>query len=200
MPKLKNKKHELFCHEYLKDLNASASYNRVYKCKKIETAKVNASKLLTKTNVGQRIEELKARREKKIDVNADYVLQKYKDIVECDMTCLLDVYEEIENELVAFGKINDELPKDEKLPTPTFEKLFFGKYKKLPENIRKLLDIKQIQGKYGPTFSINIMSKDNAVNKLASHVNIGNTVNIEGEIGVQHKSLVDKILSSNESK
>lgn len=46
-----NKKQELFALEYIKDFNGTRAYKEIYKCKKEETAKVNASRLLTNANI-----------------------------------------------------------------------------------------------------------------------------------------------------
>lgn len=46
-----------FCLEYVKELNGTKAYKEVYKCS-YDTAKVNASKLLTNTNVNACIEKL----------------------------------------------------------------------------------------------------------------------------------------------
>jgi len=51
-------KQKQFADEYLIDLNATRAYKAVYKnCKKDESARVNGSKLLTKTNVKAYIDE-----------------------------------------------------------------------------------------------------------------------------------------------
>lgn len=47
---------QIFVDEYLKDRNGARAYKAAYKsCKKDETARVNASKLLTKTNIEQAV-------------------------------------------------------------------------------------------------------------------------------------------------
>lgn len=46
-----------FCLEYVKELNGTKAYKEVYKCS-YDTAKTNASKLLTNTNVNACIEKL----------------------------------------------------------------------------------------------------------------------------------------------
>ena len=54
-----NIKQELFCKYYLElGGNGTSAYMKAYKTKNYETAKVNASKLLTITNVWERIYEL----------------------------------------------------------------------------------------------------------------------------------------------
>ena len=50
-----------FCQEYLKlGMNATQAYMKVYKtCKKEETARTNASRMLTNANIKKYIEEVK---------------------------------------------------------------------------------------------------------------------------------------------
>lgn len=60
MPKKKEltPKQKAFCDEYLKDLNGTRAYKEIYKsAKKDITARTNASKLLTNTNVKAYIAE-----------------------------------------------------------------------------------------------------------------------------------------------
>lgn len=65
MAKLKNARHELFCQLYAGDeeffCNGTRAYAQAYDVdldKEYNTAKVNASKLLTKTNILDRINEI----------------------------------------------------------------------------------------------------------------------------------------------
>ena len=56
-----------FCQEYVKNgLNGTDAYMKAYKtCKKEETARVNASRLLTNANIQEYIKELQSKVEKK---------------------------------------------------------------------------------------------------------------------------------------
>lgn len=59
-----NVKHEAFVIEYLKNgLNGSLAYKKVYGVKKDETARTNASKLLTNANIKKLIEEYQEKTE-----------------------------------------------------------------------------------------------------------------------------------------
>lgn len=70
-------KQELFCKEYIIDFNATDAYLRAgYKTKNRNTAKAQASKLLTKHNIEQKINELKKTREDKLEINAQWVLEQ----------------------------------------------------------------------------------------------------------------------------
>ena len=74
MPKL-TEKQKRFCEEYLIDLNATQSYLRAgYKAKSNEIARVESHKLLTKPNIQQYIEELRAEQSKRTEITADKVL------------------------------------------------------------------------------------------------------------------------------
>ena len=68
-------KQEQFCQEYLIDLNATQAYIRAGYAKK--NADVAASRLLVNVKVEARIQELKAKRAERVEVNQDQVLQEY---------------------------------------------------------------------------------------------------------------------------
>jgi len=51
---------ERFCLEYVKHRNGTDAYSTAYNCNNRDTARINASKLLTKTNISERIQELQA--------------------------------------------------------------------------------------------------------------------------------------------
>ncbi len=70
-----SKKQELFCKEYLIDLNATQAYKRAgYSAKSDNIAAVEASKLLRNPKVEARIKELMDNRSKRTEVTADKVL------------------------------------------------------------------------------------------------------------------------------
>ncbi len=72
MPKLKNNKHEVFCHEYLVDLNATQACRRAGFAEKY--ANRQATALMARDDIKKRIEELRRIREKKADIKADEIL------------------------------------------------------------------------------------------------------------------------------
>ncbi len=74
MPRLKNSKHERFSQLYIISLNGTKAYLEVYG--KVKGARVSASKLLAKTNVANRIIELKEKRSKKLEITQDMVLRE----------------------------------------------------------------------------------------------------------------------------
>ena len=66
-----------FCNEYLIDLNATRAYKVAYKtCKKDDTARANASRLLTKANIKAYIDERMREREKRTEVTQDKVVKE----------------------------------------------------------------------------------------------------------------------------
>lgn len=72
--KLKNDQHEEFCQQYLLDLNGTKAAERAKYSKK--TARFQASQLLTKLNISNRIAELKAKREERTRVTQDRVVKE----------------------------------------------------------------------------------------------------------------------------
>lgn len=87
-----NEKQEIFIREYLKDFNGTRAYKVAYpSCKKDETARVNASKLLTKTNIQTAIKEQANKQLKKIDVDVNGILRELKAIAFTDRTKLSTV-------------------------------------------------------------------------------------------------------------
>lgn len=79
-------KQEMFCREYLIDLNATQAAIRAGYS--IKTANRIAAKLLSKVDIQNRIAELKAKRNEDVGVDADYVLRR---LVEIDQMDVLDI-------------------------------------------------------------------------------------------------------------
>lgn len=61
-------KKKIFCHEYIIEWNGSKSYKKAYPNVTDETARVNASKLLTNTNINQYIDFIKNDYEKECGI------------------------------------------------------------------------------------------------------------------------------------
>ena len=84
MPKLRNKKHELFCQEYLVDLNATQAYIRTgYSAKNADNC---ASTLLGNPKVRARVNELLAARSARVGINQDRVIRELARIAFLDPT------------------------------------------------------------------------------------------------------------------
>ena len=66
-----------FCDEYLIDLNASRAYKKAYpNCKKDAVARANSSRLLTKANVQEYIQEQKENLKEKITETQEQVINQ----------------------------------------------------------------------------------------------------------------------------
>lgn len=79
-------KQEMFCREYLIDLNATQAAIRAGYS--VKTANRTASENLSKPDIQSRIAELKAQRNDLVGVNATYVLNR---LVEIDQMDVLDI-------------------------------------------------------------------------------------------------------------
>ena len=77
-------KQKMFCLEYLKSFNWTEAYKKVYWWTDT-TARVNASKLLTKTNVQEFLWSKVEKKVEKLDVWVESVLQNLQEIVEIGM-------------------------------------------------------------------------------------------------------------------
>ncbi|EQB34795.1 hypothetical protein M948_20660 [Virgibacillus sp. CM-4] len=76
-------KQELFCQEYIVDLNATQAAIRAGYSEK--TARQTAARLLTKANISARVKELKDKRAEKLELDAYWVLKRLKDISDRSM-------------------------------------------------------------------------------------------------------------------
>lgn len=75
-----NDKQEKFCLEYVKDLNATQAYLRVYPKSSEESARRLGSKLLTNIDVQRRISDLKSKRAERVKLSGDMVIKRLADI------------------------------------------------------------------------------------------------------------------------
>lgn len=73
-------KQEMFCREYLVDLNATQAAIRAGYS--VRTAKSQGQRLLTKVDVSERLKVLQGKRAEKVEVTADYVLTTIIETVE----------------------------------------------------------------------------------------------------------------------
>lgn len=92
MPKLDNDRHERFCNEYIKDLNATKAYMRTYPDAKLQTADANGSKLLGNTRLSDRVAELQEARAKRTQITQDKIIQQLANIAfaELGLVCTWD--------------------------------------------------------------------------------------------------------------
>lgn len=87
MPKLDNAKHEAFSQEYIVDFNGSEAAIRAGYAK--ASARITASKLLTNPNIQERTQELSLERAKRVEIDADYVLNRLVEIDQMDFADIL---------------------------------------------------------------------------------------------------------------
>ncbi|WP_217548833.1 terminase small subunit [Pantoea sp. GbtcB22] len=80
-------KQEMFCREYLIDLNATQAAIRAGYSD--NTARKIGSENLTKPDIAQRIIDLKSSRNERVEVDADYVLRRLVEIDEMDVLDIL---------------------------------------------------------------------------------------------------------------
>lgn len=76
-------KQKMFCREYLIDLNATQAAIRAGYSEK--TSNEQGARLLANVSIQIRISELKAQRNDRIDVDADYVLKRLFEIDQMDV-------------------------------------------------------------------------------------------------------------------
>lgn len=86
MARLSNERHERFCIEYIRTLNAKQSYLIAYPESSEESAKTSGARLLSNANVGRRIEELMAQDRKKRIASAEEVLELLTEIARGETT------------------------------------------------------------------------------------------------------------------
>ncbi len=83
MGKKLSKKEDIFCLEYLKDLNgAQAAVRAGYS---FNTARGQASRMLTKAHIQDRIHELKAARVERCEITIDMILKEYAKVAFIDI-------------------------------------------------------------------------------------------------------------------
>lgn len=90
----------LFCMYYIRSLNATSAYKKVYECS-YQTAMTNGSRLLSNAKVKEIVAELKRQRLENLGLDKYDVLEKYKAIAFADITDYAD-----------FGTV-EEVAKDE---------------------------------------------------------------------------------------
>jgi len=83
---------ERFCEEFLIDLNGTQAYLRSKPGVKETTARTEASRLLAKPNIAERIVALKAERAARVGIDADRVLREVYTIAHADMRELVEYH------------------------------------------------------------------------------------------------------------
>lgn len=86
-------KQKLFCDEYIKDFNASRAYKVAYpNCKKDDSARANASRLLTNDSIIEYINQQKEQLANKMEITQERVLQEMARIAFADIRKLYNDY------------------------------------------------------------------------------------------------------------
>lgn len=162
MAKLTDKQ-ELFCREYLKDLNGKQAAIRAGYSEK--TAEFQASRLLSNDKLQTRITELKNKRNERIEIDADYMTKTLLNWLESDITQTLSLTaDEIKNLPIEVRKmvssykrnttkVNDEVVKE------TFDLKFVSK-EKAAEMLSKHI------GYFEKDNERNVTLNDNAISNL----------------------------------
>lgn len=141
MTKLTDKQ-ELFCLEYLKDLNATQAAIRAGYSQK--TANEQGSRLLVNVSIQKRISQLKEQRNKRIEVDIDYMTKTLLNWIESDITQTLSL-------------TADEI---KKLPLEVRKMVSSYKRNRIEVNDEVIKE----------TFDLKFVSKEKAAEMLAKHI------------------------------
>lgn len=182
-----SKKQELFCKEYLVDLNATQAYKRAgYSVKSDNAAAVEASKLLRNPKVEARIRKLMEERSKRTEITADKVLAELAAIAFTKGSDFAEVIEEpiIINGSYVLDPDTGAVKKQEVvkiIPTD-----------KLPEEKKKAIaSIKE--GKYG--IEVSTCDKVRALELLGKHLGMfKDKVEVSGTINNPYEGLTTEEL------
>ncbi len=157
-----SKKQELFCIEYLVDLNATQAYKRAgYSAKSDNIAAVEASKLLRNPKIEAKIKELMDKRSQRTEVTADKVLAELAAIAFAKGT---DFAQVVDEPIIQGGKYVVD-PDTGKVKTYKTVEVF--PTDKIPEEKRKAIaGIKE--GKYG--IEVSQCDKVKALELLGRHL------------------------------
>lgn len=92
MAGLSDDNRETFCIAYLVTFNATEAYKEVNPSVKRTTAAVEGSKLLRDSKIGARIDELRDERNKRLNIRADDLLTKLRDLAFYDVNSFMGEY------------------------------------------------------------------------------------------------------------
>lgn len=163
MAKLTDKQ-EMFCKEYLIDLNATQAAIRVGYS--VKTAEAQSSRLLTNVNVQTKIAELKESRSKRVEVDSDYVLKELLNWADGDYTELM---------LLTAKEIKE--------LSPEIRRLITG-FKRVTRRIPGT-DEEEIQ------IEVKFIDKQKAMEMIAKHIGFYEKDNEQGKADIVIKNEVD---------
>jgi phage terminase small subunit len=157
-------KQEMFCKEYLIDLNATQAAIRAGYSKK--TAKEQGCENLTKPNIQIKIAELKESRSKRVEVDSDYVLKELLNWADGDYTELM---------LLTAKQIKE--------LSPEIRRLITG-FKRVTRRIPGT-DEQEVQ------IEVKFIDKQKAMEMIARHIGFYEKDNEQGKTDVVIKNEVD---------
>lgn len=160
-----NDREDLFCLEYLIDLNGKQAAIRAGYSEKSATSK--ASQLLTKVNVQDRIQQLQKNTQKRTEVTTDKVIKELANIGFSNIADVLDVSITASSDSLT-GEESEEELLNALAGSNNWVTLKDGKdLKDLPRNVSSLIsEIKQTKD----GLSIKLYDKLNAIDKLMKHL------------------------------
>lgn len=172
---------KIFCDEYLTDLNASRAYKVAYKnCKSDLTARTNGSKLLTKTNIQNYINEKMKEREQRTEVTQDMVIKELAKIAFLDIRKLYTENGQLKN----IADIDNETA---------------GAISSL-ETLEEYDGYGDDREKIGDTQKIKLLDKTKALELLGRHLGIFNDkLNVNIKEKEEKKNAISDILSQMKS-
>ena len=124
MAKIDNERQEMFCRYYITEIDGESFHATKAAIKagySSKTATATASRLLTYVNIQQRIAELQQEAFKRCEMDADYVLSKFKKIADDDITNYLKFYTDEE------GVIRVEVQNSDNIDTWNISEVSIGK-------------------------------------------------------------------------
>lgn len=162
MPKLKDKRHEEMCQQYIIDFNGARAAHEAGFGKNRKVARVWASKLLTKAFIRKRILELLEARSKRTEITQDRVLQEMAILGFSDFRDYGRIKESGEVEFHPFSKIKG------------------GK-------TRAIESMKQVDSAHGRSISMKLHGKVRPLELLGKHTGLfvdTHNINLTGDIQV----------------
>ena len=145
---------KLFCTEYLKDFNGTRAYKVAHpKCSN-ETARRNASKKLTKTDIQDFIQSISNQRLEKNEIDVDYIISNIKEVTErCMQKEPVEYFDKVDREwkyVTEYVEVNGEEVEARVMKFDASNALkgleLLGKYKNIfSENIKLSGSIENIQ-------------------------------------------------------
>jgi len=167
-------KQKKFCSEYIFDWNGTRAYKVAYGVKKDETAKVNASRLLTIANVKEHIEAIQKDLEKEAGLSRLKVIKEWEKIAFASIAHLHNTWVELKE----FESLTD-IQKEaiESIETKTVKRTVYNEKEGAPVE----MEIEYVK--------IKLYSKDKALENIAKmlgynapekidHTSLGQRINI----------------------